>query len=123
MIWTTPNILTMIRMFLIIIFLFVFYIPFSHHNTIGASIVLVAAITDWLDGFVARYFKQTSKLGAFLDPVADKIMVSTVLTCLIEIYPYPWMVLPSIIIICREILVSALREWIAKIGKSNLMKV
>ena len=122
-IWTVPNILTILRIVLIPILVIAFYVPFPHHHGIGATIFLLAALTDWLDGFLARYFQQTTKLGAFLDPVADKLMVATALALLISIYPYAWVAIPGIVIICREIIVSALREWMAELGQSTIVKV
>ncbi|MBK2125765.1 CDP-diacylglycerol--glycerol-3-phosphate 3-phosphatidyltransferase [Fangia hongkongensis] len=123
MIWTVPNILTMLRILLIPVLVIAFYVPFPHHHGVSATIFLLAALTDWLDGFLARYFQQTTKLGAFLDPVADKLMVATALGLLIALYPYPWVAVPAIIIICREIIVSALREWMAEIGQRSVVKV
>ncbi|GGG02556.1 MULTISPECIES: CDP-diacylglycerol--glycerol-3-phosphate 3-phosphatidyltransferase [Cysteiniphilum] len=123
MIWTVPNILTMLRILLIPFLVVAFYVPFPHHHGVSATLFLLAALTDWLDGFLARYFQQTTKLGAFLDPVADKLMVATALGLLIALYPYPWVALPAIIIICREIIVSALREWMAEIGQRSVVKV
>lgn len=123
MIWTAPNVLTVLRILLIPILVVAFYVPFPHHHGVSAVIFLVAALTDWFDGFLARYFEQTTKLGAFLDPVADKLMVATALGLLIALYPYPWVAIPAIIIICREIIVSALREWMAEIGRRSVVKV
>lgn len=123
MIWTLPNILTMLRILLIPFLVLAFYVPFPHHHGISATLFLLAALTDWLDGLLARYFKQTTKLGAFLDPVADKLMVATALALLIALYPYPWVAIPAIVIICREIVVSALREWMAEIGQRSVVKV
>ena len=123
MIWTAPNILTTIRILLIPILVVFFYLPFTHHHGFSATIFLLAALTDWLDGFLARYFRQTTKLGAFLDPVADKLMVATALGLLIALYSYSWVAIPAIIVICREIIVSALREWMAEIGQRSVVKV
>ena len=123
MVWTVPNILTMLRILLIPVLVVAFYVPFPHHHGVSASLFLLAALTDWLDGFIARHFEQTTKLGAFLDPVADKLMVATALGLLIALYPYPWVAVPAIVIICREIIVSALREWMAEIGQRSVVKV
>ncbi|MFZ9035305.1 MAG: CDP-diacylglycerol--glycerol-3-phosphate 3-phosphatidyltransferase [Francisellaceae bacterium] len=123
MIWTVPNILTIFRVLLIPVLILVFYIPFPHHHGVSATIFLIAALTDWLDGFWARYFQQTTRLGAFLDPVADKLMVATALVLLVALYPYSWVAIPAIAIICREIIVSALREWMAELGKRSVVKV
>ena len=122
-IWTVPNIVTIFRIILVPILIIVFYLPFSHHHVIGAIIFLLAALSDCLDGSLARYFQQTTKLGSFLDPVADKLMVATALALLISIYPYAWVAIPSVVIICREIIVSALREWMAELGQRAIVKV
>lgn len=118
-----PNTLTWLRIGLIPFFLLVFYLPFSYARLIAAFLFLLAAITDWLDGFLARHLHQTSAFGAFLDPVADKLMVATALILLVSQYPTPWMVIPGIVIVCREIVISALREWMAEIGKRAVVKV
>lgn len=123
MIWTVPNILTILRIVLVPVLMIAFYVPFPHHHGVAATIFLIAAFTDWLDGFLARYFQQTTKLGAFLDPVADKLMVAAALALLITLYPYSWVAIPAIVIICREIIVSALREWMAELGQSAIVKV
>ena len=118
-----PNTLTWCRIVLIPFFLLIFYMPFHSARLIAAFLFLLAAITDWLDGFLARQLKQTSAFGAFLDPVADKLMVATALILLVSQYPTPWMVIPGIVVVCREIVISALREWMAEIGKRAVVKV
>ena len=123
MIWTIPNILTVFRILLVPILIITFYIPFPNHHIVSAMIFLLGSLTDWLDGFWARYFKRTTKLGAFLDPVADKLMVSTALVLIISHYPYAWVAIPAAIIIAREIIVSALREWMAALGKRGVVQV
>ena len=82
-----------------------------------------AALTDWLDGFYARKWNVVSRFGAFLDPVADKLMVVTALVLLVQYDPRVWLVLPTIVIIGREMLVSALREWLAQSGASEVITV
>ena len=77
----------------------------------------LAGITDWFDGYLARKWRQVTKLGAFLDPVADKLMVAAALVVLVEAHASPWLVLPALVIISREITISALREWMAEVGK------
>jgi len=114
--WNTPNLLTLLRIILIPVFVAVFYIdtpwaPYAATMTFGA-----AALTDWLDGYLARRLGQTSPLGAFLDPVADKLMVAVALVLLVQADPRSLLALPAIVIIGREITVSALREWMAEIG-------
>ncbi len=112
-----PNILTLLRIALIPVFVAFFYLPVAHANQICAGIFALAAITDWLDGFLARKLGQMSAFGAFLDPVADKLMVITALILLVELDPTPALAIPTIIIIGRELSISALREWMAEIGE------
>lgn len=112
-----PNILTLLRIGLIPIFVLVFYLPFSWAGAATAFIFVLAAITDWLDGLVARTMGQSSKFGAFLDPVADKLMVAVALVLLVESNPTPLLAVPAAVIVGREIVISALREWMAEIGK------
>lgn len=123
MILTFPNILTFGRLLLIPFIILCYYIYFPHHHGVTASLFLLGAATDWLDGYLARKWKQVSKLGAFLDPVADKLIVAAALCLFVEMYPYWWATIPAIIMICREILVSALREWMAEIGQRSVVKV
>jgi len=118
-----PNSLTLMRIVLIPVFVIVFYLPTSWSHTATAAIFTLAAITDWLDGYLARRLNQISKLGAFLDPVADKLMVAVVLVLLLERDPTPWLAAPAAIIIGREITVSALREWMAELGERKRVAV
>jgi CDP-diacylglycerol---glycerol-3-phosphate 3-phosphatidyltransferase len=111
-----PNILTLIRILLIPVFALVFYAPVSWAHIASAAIFGLAALTDWLDGYLARRLEQTSNLGAFLDPVADKLMVAVALVFLLQQHPTPWLAVPAAIIVCREITISALREWMAQLG-------
>jgi CDP-diacylglycerol--glycerol-3-phosphate 3-phosphatidyltransferase len=120
---TLPNYLTLLRVFLIPVFVAVFYLPYEWAHFIAAMIFALACITDLLDGYLARKWDQTSRFGAFLDPVADKLIVSTALVMIVAI---PWIhgvVIPIAIIIGREILVSALREWMAQIGDRTKVAV
>ncbi len=112
-----PNLLTLLRIFLIPVFLLVFYLPFNWSEVVCATIFAIAGITDWVDGYLARKMEQTTKLGAFLDPVADKLMVVAALVLLVESHSTVLMAVPAIVIISREITVSALREWMAELGK------
>eukprot|EP00898_Chlorokybus_atmophyticus_P003967 jgi/Chlat1/4571/Chrsp29S04460 len=120
---TLPTVLTLARVFAVPLFVAVFYWPVSW-AAIGSSIIfIVAAITDWLDGYLARKMNQSSAFGAFLDPVADKLMVAAALVLLSNRTPagpfltHPWLMpLPAIAIIGREITMSALREWAAATG-------
>lgn len=116
-----PNILTVIRILAIPVFVVIFYLPWSEAHFWATFIFCVAALTDWLDGYLARKLEQTSAFGAFLDPVADKLMVVMALILLIERNPTPFpdvaLTLACAIIIGREIVISALREWMAEIGE------
>jgi CDP-diacylglycerol--glycerol-3-phosphate 3-phosphatidyltransferase len=126
-----PNLLTFIRIATIPFLVFIFYLPVSWSHTAAATIFALAALTDWLDGYLARSLKQSTRLGAFLDPVADKLMVSIALVLIVgepqfqfislpaAVYSIPVVVItiPAAIIVSREIIVSALREWMADIGK------
>jgi len=114
-----PNILTAFRIFLIPVFVVLFYLPkeWGWGLHAAAAVFLLGAVTDWLDGYVARRMGLESSLGAFLDPVADKLMVTTALILLVEADPTPWISLPVVIIIGREITISALREWMATLGE------
>lgn len=114
--WNIPNLLTLLRILLIPVFVPVFYVPAQWSPYVAAAVFTVAALTDLLDGYLARRWGQTSPLGAFLDPVADKLMVAVALVLLVQQDPRILLVLPAIVIIGREITVSALREWMAEIG-------
>jgi CDP-diacylglycerol--glycerol-3-phosphate 3-phosphatidyltransferase len=114
--WNTPNLLTLLRIGLIPVFVFVFYLHAPWARPVAAMIFTVAAVTDWLDGHLARRWDQTSPLGTFLDPVADKLMVAVALVFLVQVDPRPVLALAAAVIIGREITVSALREWMAEIG-------
>ena len=120
---TVPTILTLIRIVLIPVFVLVFYLPYWWHHIAATAVFSLAAITDWFDGYLARRLNQTSEFGAFLDPVADKLMVVVALVMLVEAKPTPWMTIPAIIIIGREIAVSALREWMTALGNSASVAV
>ena len=120
---TWPTILTLFRIALLPVMVGVFYAGFHGANIAAAVIFLAAAITDWLDGFLARRFDQYSRFGAFLDPVADKLMVAVTLFLLVQENPTPLLAIVSAIIVGREIAISALREWMAEIGARGLVKV
>tara|TARA_B100001079_G_scaffold241585_1_gene227172 strand:- start:27 stop:611 length:585 start_codon:yes stop_codon:yes gene_type:complete len=122
---TLPNIITLSRIGLIPVFVGLFYLqpnylegePLAWINNSLVAIYVLISSTDFLDGLLARKLNQISDLGAFLDPVADKLMVCAALILLTDYY-HTWLItIPSIIIISREILVSALREWMSEIGK------
>lgn len=123
---TLPNILTWLRIGLVPLFVLVFYLPegcLPEHalNLLAAALFALAAVTDWLDGWLARRLNQTSAFGAFLDPVADKLMVAAALIVLVDLDRAG--VAASLIIIGREIAISALREWMAKVGRSRSVAV
>ena len=118
-----PISITLVRIALIPVLVVVFYLPWSWSNWVCAWLFLIAALTDWLDGFLARRLGQTSSFGAFLDPVADKLMVAVALVLLVEADPRPWVAIPAAVIIGREITISALREWMASIGQSRRVAV
>lgn len=118
-----PNWLTVLRILLIPVFVAVFYLPVSWAAAASAGIFLLAAVTDWLDGLLARWLKQTSRFGAFLDPVADKLMVAAVLVLIVQADPRAVVAVPAIVIIGREIAVSALREFMAMVGEQTRVKV
>ena len=111
-----PNILTLSRIVMIPVFVVIFYMPVQWSYLVSAAIFTLAAITDWLDGYLARKLNQSTPFGAFLDPVADKLMVAVALAVLIEEHAALILTLPATIIIGREIVISALREWMAEMG-------
>ena len=128
-----PNILTLARIVLIPVFLLVAYWPpamgidesnpdMTRHMLLTA-IFVVAAVTDWFDGYLARTLNQTSAFGRFLDPVADKLMVAAALIVLVQWQPSISMAFAAIVIISREITVSALREWMAELGARTSVAV
>ncbi len=121
-----PNLLTWLRILLIPVFVAVFYLSdstLSPHlkNLVATLIFLLAAATDWLDGYLARRLNQSSAFGAFLDPVADKLMVAAALIVLVKLGRADAII--AFIIIGREITISALREWMAKLGESKSVAV
>ena len=120
---TLPTAITLFRIALIPLFVVVFYLPFSWANVVATIIFAVAGFSDWVDGYLARSMQQESPFGAFLDPVADKLMVVVIIVLLVEKHPSVYVALPSIVIVAREISVSALREWMAQLGNSTAVKV
>ncbi|KAF8068386.1 PGPS1 [Scenedesmus sp. PABB004] len=117
---TAPNLLTFLRLVLVPVVGVAWFSPAPRAPLLAAALFVVASLTDWLDGYIARKFEIVTTFGAFLDPVADKIMVTTVLVLLSTGPPEPIsqgaMVVPVIIICCREVTMSALREWAASAG-------
>ena len=112
-----PNILTGFRIFLIPIFVLLFYFPATWAHAAAALVFCLAGLTDALDGYLARKLNQQTAFGAFLDPVADKIMVAVSLVMIVEHYAVIWVTIPAMVMICREIIISALREWMAELGQ------
>ena len=125
-----PNLLTLLRIFLIPVLVILYYWATNNRELLIAGVFLLAAVTDWLDGFLARKLNATSALGAFLDPVADKLIVSTALVLLAADYsvldkvlhPMPFAIAVCVII-GREIVISALREWMAELGARGVVAV
>lgn len=114
---TLANQLTLFRIILIPLLVIVFYLPVKWSFLASSAIFTLAAITDWLDGYVARKYDQSTPFGAFLDPVADKLMVAVALVLLVGVHGSAWFAIPAVIIVGREIVISALREWMAELGK------
>ncbi|MFP4207556.1 MAG: CDP-diacylglycerol--glycerol-3-phosphate 3-phosphatidyltransferase [Wenzhouxiangella sp.] len=120
---TIPTILTLLRIVMIPVLVIVFYLPFSWANLAALLVFIGAAITDWLDGWIARRFGMMSAFGAFLDPVADKLMVAAALILIVQRNPELLVAISAAVIIGREITVSALREWMAALGEGARVKV
>jgi cardiolipin synthase len=121
-----PNLLTWLRIVLIPLFVGIFYfekswVSLPNQNLVATVIFTLAAITDWFDGWLARRLNQTSAFGAFLDPVADKLMVAAALIILLQLGRVDAIV--ALIIIGRELAISALREWMAQLGESKSVAV
>ena len=130
MLWNTPNLLTLLRIVLIPIFIGAYYFPRPWAPLLATVLFVLAALTDWLDGYLARRLNQSSAFGAFLDPVADKLMVLSALVLLTSDPLIQSQVLDPrvfavvvLIIIGREITVSALREWMAEMGNRSSVAV
>lgn len=130
MLLNLPNLVTYLRMILIPMLVVSYYLPYRHAHVLATALFVLAGITDWLDGYLARKLDQSSPFGAFLDPVADKLMVVTALVLLVaddtvraEVYDPRLFAVVVLIIIGRELAVSALREWMAGVGKSASVAV
>lgn len=121
--WNLPNFLTWLRIILIPFLGLLFLMPYPWSNALAAAVFAFAALTDWLDGYLARLWSQTSPFGAFLDPVADKLIVAVALIVILTGSPSVLVAVPVAVIIGREIAVSALREWMAEIGQRGTVKV
>lgn len=126
---TIPNMITLFRILIIPVFVLAFIVKgYPYKPVILVSMFFLAAISDWVDGFLARKLQQQSAFGTFLDPVADKLMVATAMILLVMAHPGTektglLIVFPAIVIIGREIAISALREWMAKVGAQTKVKV
>jgi CDP-diacylglycerol--glycerol-3-phosphate 3-phosphatidyltransferase/cardiolipin synthase len=118
-----PNLLTLIRLGLIPVFVIVYFLPMHWAPPAAALIFALAGVTDWLDGFLARRLHQSSAFGAFLDPVADKLMVAIALILLLHNNPAIMLTIPVMVIISREIAISGLREWLAGVGARQRVAV
>ena len=118
-----PNLLTLSRIFLVPLFVIVYVIPSEGTYFYAAALFGLAAFTDWLDGYLARRLNQTTAFGAFLDPVADKLIVVTAVVILIAHHHTLWLTLPGLVIVGREIVVSALREWMAEMNRRGVVSV
>src|SRR3954471_13006839 len=126
MFFNTPNLVTMSRIILIPLIIGLYYVPLDWlsmeaRNLVATAVFIAAAVTDWLDGYLARKLNQMSAFGAFLDPVADKLMVAAALIVLVEVERVSAVI--ATIIIGREIAISALREWMAGIGQARSVAV
>lgn len=112
-----PLLLTLMRICVIPVFMMVYFLPFHWAHAAATVLFVLAAITDWLDGYLARSLKQATKLGAFLDPVADKLLVGAAVVLVIGENYFPGLSIAAVVIVLREIAISALREWMAEMGK------
>lgn len=118
-----PLMLTWLRILAVPVVVLLYLLPFTWAHPAAALVLAAAAFTDWLDGYLARSLSQTTELGAFLDPVADKILVSVALVMVLASHLIPYLGVAAAIIIAREIVISALREWMSVIGKRAGVKV
>ena len=109
-----PIFLTIFRVILIPFFVITFYLPFDWAPFLTTLLFFIAGVTDWLDGYLARKWKQTTRFGAFLDPVADKIMVVAGLVLVVEYNHTFWITIPAIVVISREIIISAFKVKMSK---------
>lgn len=118
-----PIVITLLRIASIPVVSLLYLLPFTWSNTAAAIIFIIAALTDWLDGFLARALSQVTELGTFLDPVADKLLISISLVIILGVRSGMLLAIPAAIIIGREIAISALREWMSALGKRTGVKV
>lgn len=123
MAYNLPTYLTLLRIALIPVLAALFYLPWHLAHVACAAVFALAAVTDWLDGYLARRMSLTTAFGAFLDPVADKLMVAITLVLVVQADPSPWVAIASSVIIGREITIASLREWMAEIGQRKRVEV
>jgi CDP-diacylglycerol--glycerol-3-phosphate 3-phosphatidyltransferase len=121
--YNLPTCLTLLRIALIPLLVIVFYLPWIYANVACTFIFFIAGVSDWLDGYLARKMQLETPFGAFLDPVADKVMVAIVLVLIVQQQANPYLAVPAAIIIGREITIASLREWMAEIGQRAKVKV
>jgi CDP-diacylglycerol--glycerol-3-phosphate 3-phosphatidyltransferase len=120
---TIPTILTLFRIVLVPVFALVFYWDNAWANVLATAVFVLGALTDWLDGWVARRYDMYSAFGAFLDPVADKLAVTVALFVVVQAHPSIFLTFLAAVIVGREITISSLREWMAQMGAHGLVKV
>lgn len=120
---TLPNIITFIRIALIPVFLLVYYLSEGPSYFYAAFVFWFAGVSDALDGYLARKLNQSTPFGAFLDPVADKVMVTAGMFVIVEQYQSIWVTIPAVVMLSREIIMSALREWMSQLGKRDVVAV
>ncbi len=118
-----PNWLTVIRIITIPVLVVIYYLPVPWAHLAAALLFVFAALTDWLDGYLARHLQQGTRFGAFLDPVADKLIVAVALVLIVAEMGSAYIAIPAAIIVGREIVISGLREWMAEIGKRTSVAV
>jgi CDP-diacylglycerol--glycerol-3-phosphate 3-phosphatidyltransferase len=118
-----PNSLTLFRILLVPLMVGAYYLPYAGVNLVAAAMFIAGAITDWLDGWIARRYGMVSAFGTFLDPVADKLAVTVALFLIVQTDKTPLMAIVAAIIVGREITISALREWMAMIGERTRVNV
>ena len=120
---TIPTILTLFRIVLVPVLVLVFYWDNPWSNVLATAVFVLGALTDWLDGWIARRYNMYSAFGAFLDPVADKLAVTVALFVVVQAHPTVFLAMLAAVIVGREITISSLREWMAQMGAHGLVKV
>src|SRR6056297_2359316 len=120
---TLPTVLTLIRIVMIPVLVAAFYLPVAWANELAVGIFIAAGLTDWADGWIARRYSMMSPFGAFLDPVADKLIVAVALILIVQRHPEILLAVSAAVILGREITISALREWMAELGQRGRVRV